>query len=60
VAFSKIDLVSERADLTPFSDALRKRGIEVFPISGATGEGIGELLARAARVLDEVDAEAAA
>jgi GTP-binding protein len=62
VAFSKVDLVpaSDREALAPFRDALIDRGVEVFPISGATGEGISALLARAAQVLDEVDAEAAA
>lgn len=62
VAFAKIDLVAapDREKLAPYRDALQGRGVEVFPISGATGEGIDALLARAAQVLDEVDAEAAA
>lgn len=60
VALSKIDLVSDRVLLAPIVDAFRARGVEAFPISGATGLGVDALLARAARVLDEVDAEAAA
>jgi GTP-binding protein len=60
VALNKIDLVADRAPIAEIESALRARGREVFRISGATGEGVAELLARAARVLDEVDAEAAA
>jgi len=60
VALNKIDLVSDREILAPLEAALRSRGREVFRLSGATGEGVRELLARTARVLDEVDAEAAA
>ncbi len=60
IALNKVDLVADRERVTPIETALRARGREVFPLSGATGEGVAELLARAARVLDEVDAEAAA
>jgi GTP-binding protein len=60
VALNKVDLVADRELLAPLEAALRARGREVFRVSGATGEGVGELLARTARVLDEVDAEAAA
>jgi GTP-binding protein len=60
VALNKVDLLADRERLTPIEAALRARGCEVFRLSGATGEGVPELIARAARVLDEVDAEAAA
>ncbi len=60
VALNKIDLVPDREILAPLEAALRARGREVFRLSGATGEGIRELVARTAGVLDEVDAEAAA
>jgi GTP-binding protein len=60
VALNKIDLIADRDQVAKVEAALRARGREVFRVSGATGEGVSELLARAARVLDEVDAEAAA
>jgi GTP-binding protein len=60
VALNKVDLVADRERLEEIEAALRARQREVFRVSGATGEGVPELLARAARVLDEVDAEAAA
>jgi GTP-binding protein len=60
VALNKIDLIADREQVTAVETALRARAREVFRLSGATGEGVSELLARAARVLDEVDAEAAA
>ena len=59
VALNKIDLVADRERITPIETALRARGREVFRVSGATGEGIADLIARAPRdVLDEVEAEA--
>jgi GTPase len=57
VALNKIDLVADREPIAAIEAALRARGREVFRVSGATGEGVSELLACAARVLDEVDAE---
>jgi GTPase len=60
VALNKVDLVADRERIVPIEAALRARGCLVFRLSGATGEGVSELLARAAYVLDEVDAEAAA
>jgi GTP-binding protein len=59
VALNKIDLIADREHLSQIEAALRARGLEVFRLSGATGEGVPELLARAARVLDEVDEAAA-
>jgi GTP-binding protein len=60
VALNKVDLVSDRSQLEPIEAVLRSRGREVYRVSSATGEGVAELFARTARVLDEVDAEAAA
>ncbi len=60
VALNKIDLCADRERVEPLESELRARGREVFRLSGATGEGVAELLARTARVLDEVDAEATA
>jgi GTP-binding protein len=59
VALNKVDLLADRAPVAPLEAALRARGREVFRISGATGEGVAELFARARQVLDEVDEAAA-
>jgi GTP-binding protein len=52
VALNKIDLLADRADLEPVETALRARGRKVVRISGATGEGIGELLRAVLRAMD--------
>ena len=52
VAFNKIDLVADREILREPEAALRSRGREVVRISGATGEGIGELLRSMLRAID--------
>ncbi len=57
VALNKIDLVADREQLDPIEKELRMRGCEVHRISGATGEGIEELM-RA--MLHAIDAEALA
>ncbi|TMA24437.1 MAG: GTPase ObgE [Deltaproteobacteria bacterium] len=57
VALNKVDLIADRECVAPVERALRARGREVFRISGATGEGVAELLARTKQVLDEVGAE---
>ena len=60
VALNKIDLLVDRDVLVPVEAALRERGRTVQRISGATGEGLGDLIACMARTLAEVDAEEAA
>ena len=60
VALNKVDLIADRECLGAIESAPRARGVRVLRLSGATGEGVSELLAEAARTLDEVDAEAAA
>lgn len=59
VALCKIDLIPD-ADRSARLDALEQafaaRGREVVRVSGATGEGVDELLARIAHALDEADA----
>jgi len=52
VALNKIDLVADRAVLEPLETELRRRGREVFRVSGATGEGVDALLRGALRALD--------
>jgi GTP-binding protein len=54
VAINKVDVVDEHERLEPIEAALRERCGEVFRISGATGEGIPELLGEIARALREV------
>ena len=55
VAINKVDVVDEHERLEPIEAALRERCGEVFRISGATGEGIPELLGEVARALREVN-----
>jgi GTP-binding protein len=52
VALNKIDLLADREILREPEAALRSRGREVVRISGATGEGIGELLRSIVRAID--------
>lgn len=55
VALSKIDLVADRAPLDDIERVLRARGLPVYRVSGATGEGVGTLLKAAAEVLAASD-----
>ena len=52
VALNKVDLLADRTPVEKLADALRARGREVFPVSGATGEGVAELLAAMAHALE--------
>jgi GTP-binding protein len=51
VAANKLDLTEARERLGAFSEALRERGIRVFPVSTVTGEGMQELMDVTAEVL---------
>ncbi len=51
VAANKIDLPEGRERFEKLRRALRRKKVEVIGVSAATGEGVGELLDRAARVL---------
>jgi GTP-binding protein len=51
VAMSKLDLPDVREALPAFRAALHERGIEVFPFSAATGEGVSALLDAVERLL---------
>jgi GTP-binding protein len=57
VALNKIDLLADREVLCEPEAALRARGREVVRISGATGEGVGELLRAVVRAIDAEAAE---
>ncbi|AFE09680.1 GTPase ObgE [Corallococcus coralloides DSM 2259] len=51
VAANKQDLTEGRERLGPFTEALRRRGIRVYPVSCATGEGMQALMDAVAEVL---------
>ncbi len=52
VVLNKIDLVADRSALDPLERELAQSGSEVLRISGATGEGVPELVAAMLRALD--------
>ena len=56
VALNKIDLLAERSALDAIESELRRRGSRVVRTSGATSEGIPELMRALAQALDEADA----
>ncbi|RKH08435.1 GTPase ObgE [Corallococcus sp. CA047B] len=65
VAANKLDLTEARERLGPFTEALRRRGIRVYPVSCATGEGMQALMDSVAEVLftgrtDKIHTEAPA
>lgn len=51
VAANKLDLPDAQARLEGFTEALRERGIRVYPVSCATGEGMQPLMDSVAEVL---------
>ena len=51
VAANKQDLPDAQARLADFTEALRERGIRVYPVSCATGEGMQPLMDSVAEVL---------
>ncbi len=52
VAANKLDLTEAREErLEPLQKALRARGLQLFPVSCATGEGMGPLMDAVAEVL---------
>ncbi|MBW2649291.1 MAG: Obg family GTPase CgtA, partial [Deltaproteobacteria bacterium] len=53
VVINKIDLTATRERLKEQVDIFRGKGIRVFPISAATGEGIKELTKEIVRKLDD-------
>lgn len=59
VAVGKIDLAEARAALPELRERLRRRGIDVLAVSGATGEGTGDLVRRCARAVARARTEAA-
>jgi len=56
VLLNKLDLFADRAPLEAARSALQARGCQVLMASGATGEGVPELLAAIATALEEAAA----
>lgn len=54
VGFNKMDLPQAQKQFPRVKRELSARGLEVFPISGATGEGVRDILNRAVQRLDEI------
>jgi len=54
VALNKIDVPGARDIAGPVKLALEERGLEVFPISAVTGEGVDALIYRVADMLEEL------
>lgn len=47
VVANKTDIIQDEAVYNEFLDEMKKRGLEVFEISAATGKGVNELMKRA-------------
>ncbi|WP_309718331.1 GTPase ObgE [Armatimonas sp.] len=58
VAFSRIDLLSDRSGLVPLRQFFEARGLEVFPISGVTSEGVRDLILHVWTKLQEIPKDA--
>jgi GTP-binding protein len=59
VALNKVDLLADRGELDAVERELRRRGSAVVRTSGATGEGVPELLRAIAAALEAADSAAA-
>jgi len=51
VVGNKLDLTHAREAFPAFARALKRRGLTVLPLSGATGEGLPQVLDACARIL---------
>lgn len=54
IAANKMDLPQARANFERIKSALEREGFEVLPISGATGQGVKELVYRVANLLEKM------
>jgi GTP-binding protein len=57
VALNKIDLPDVRRNLARIAVPFKKRGLELIPVSAATGEGVPQLLEAAWRILSATPAK---
>jgi GTPase len=55
VVLNKLDLVADRETVAPIAAELARRGRTVLPLSGATGEGVSDLLAQLVRKLEALE-----
>lgn len=56
VAATKMDLPEARERYKRFASRIRKLGFQVFPVSGATGEGVDDVLKALCEILDSLPA----
>ncbi|WP_422444603.1 GTPase ObgE [Thermoanaerobacterium sp. DL9XJH110] len=54
IAANKMDLPQARANFERIKSALEREGLEVLPISGATGQGVKELVYKVANLLEKM------
>jgi GTP-binding protein len=54
IACNKMDIPSGQENLDKFKEEMKKKGLEVYPISAATGEGLKELFYKVDQLLKEV------
>ncbi len=57
VAANKVDIPTAEEHLAKLTEALKEKGIEVFPISAATRKGLDDLIVFAAEKLKELEAQ---
>ncbi len=57
VAINKMDLPAVRALLPEVATGFEQRGIDVYPVSAATGQGLDAIIARAAEELERLAPE---
>lgn len=54
IALNKLDIPSVRERVEEIKKMFSERGYTVYPVSAATGEGVSDLIARAAEMLKEI------
>ena len=59
VAVNKVDLPAVQTRLTEIKQAFHQAGVAVAFISASTGEGVGELMSRAMKMLDKIETQKA-
>lgn len=57
IVANKIDLVEGKDNFLQFKEKMEQRGFEVYGISAVTGQGLKELMRKAATLLDEIEVE---
>lgn len=57
VAFNKVDVGAARDRWERVKDEFARRGVEAYPVSAVSGQGLGEVVVRAAELLREAGRE---